>query len=104
MYRIFNTQQNQRLKLSSAAPFTPTYVQAHLARSANLNPQAVYESRVKDRQIIFENPAQESRTRKERDAKRARRAKGAEKRKLGVIGRREAEIKGLWKLQDSQAK
>ncbi|KAH9946195.1 RNase P/MRP, p29 subunit [Epithele typhae] len=63
---------NQRLKLDTSSPFTPTYVKRNLTASSD--PSQTYASRVQGRQILLENPARESRAKKVRAQKRAARA------------------------------
>lgn len=96
--------QNQRITFSSAHPFTPLYVEKHLSKSANLDPKALYENRVKGRSVLLENPVRESRVKKERDEKKARRAKEKAQKQLGLIGRKEAKLRGLWELEEEQKK
>jgi len=64
----------------------------------------MYNTRVKGRQILLENPARESRAKKELEAKRAAKKKEKERKKLGIIGKKEAKEKGVWKFDESQAK
>jgi ribonuclease P protein subunit POP4 len=64
----------------------------------------MYHTRVKGRQILLENPARESRAKKELEAKRAAKKKEKERKKLGIIGKKEAKEKGVWKFDESQAK
>jgi len=64
----------------------------------------MYNTRVKGRQILLENPARDSRAKKELEEKRAKRKKEKERKKLGIIGKREAKEKGVWKFDESQAK
>lgn len=52
----------------------------------------------------MENPAKESRTKKERDAKRKRIKRDAERKAMGIIGRKEAKEKSIWKLDETQTK
>lgn len=54
--------------------------------------------------MLLENPVRESRVKKERDEKKARRAKEKAQKLLGVIGRKEAKLKGLWELEEEQKK
>ena len=65
---------------------------------------SMYNTRVKGRQILLENPARESRAKKELEAKRAVKKKEKERKKLGIIGKKEAKEKGVWKFDESQAK
>ena len=92
-----NIQQNQRLKPTTDAPFTPTYVQQALTLSSN--PVGIYESRIKGRHVLLENPARESRAKKERLAKQARKQVEKDRKKLRPLGRNVADSKGLWKLE-----
>ena len=54
----------------------------------------MYNTRVKGRQILLENPARESRAKKELEAKRAAKKK-EERKRLGVIGKKGAKEKGM---------
>ncbi|KAI5122723.1 hypothetical protein M0805_009808 [Coniferiporia weirii] len=105
-YQPFPATQakNERLKFSSSHPFTPTFVESRLSKSKNLDPKALYENRVKGRAILLENPVRDSRLKKEREEKKARRAKERERKKLRLISRKEAGLKGLWKLEEEQRK
>ena len=64
----------------------------------------MYASRVKGRQILLENPARENRAIKELEKKRMRKKKDKEKKKLGIIGKREAKEKSVWTFDQAQAK
>lgn len=64
----------------------------------------MYASRVKGRQILLENPARESRAMKELEEKRVRKKRDKEKKKRGIIGKREAKEKSVWKFDQAQAK
>ena len=64
----------------------------------------MYASRVKGRQILLENPARESRAMKELEKKRMRKKIDNKKKKLGIIGKREAKEKSVWKFDEAQAK
>ncbi|KAL0946207.1 hypothetical protein HGRIS_012466 [Hohenbuehelia grisea] len=101
LYKSPQSLKNQRLILSSADPFTPKYVQSMLTQ--NSDPAATYESRVKNRQILLENPARESRLKRERREKEAK--KKAEKQRVkGKLGSKAAREKALWRIEPSQAK
>jgi len=65
---------------------------------------AMYNTRVKGRQILLENPARESRWKKQLEEKRARKRTEKQKKKLGVISKKEASETGLWRFDKSQAK
>ncbi|KAF9547255.1 RNase P subunit p29-like protein [Agrocybe pediades] len=64
----------------------------------------MYNTRVKGRQVLLENPAKESRAMKALAEKRALKKKEKERKQLGIIGKREAKEKGVWKFDESQAK
>jgi ribonuclease P protein subunit POP4 len=64
----------------------------------------MYTTRVKGRQILLENPVRESRAKKELEAKRAMKKKERERKKLGIIGKKEARQKEIWKFDKKQAK
>ncbi|KAH9481988.1 Ribonuclease P protein subunit p29 [Psilocybe cubensis] len=64
----------------------------------------MYSTRVQGRQILLENPARESRAKKALEEKRIRRNRQRERKKLGIIGKREAKEKGVWKFEEAQAK
>jgi ribonuclease P protein subunit POP4 len=68
------------------------------------DPVGMYNTRVKGRQILLENPARESRAKKGREANRAAKKKEKEREKIGIIGKKEAMEKGVWKFDESQAK
>lgn len=97
-YKPLALGTNQRVKFNTDAPFTPTYIQASLTRSGD--PQGIYTNRVKNRHIVLENPARTSNTQKEYDAKKVRRELEKKKRKSSALGRRSADAKGLWKLEN----
>jgi len=101
-YRELPPIKGQRLKLTSIAPFTPEYVQASLTQSSD--PVGIYNSRIKGRQIILENPARESKAKQQRDEKRAKVAAEKAKKKAGIMGRKEASEKGTWKLEKGQTR
>jgi len=63
------------------------------------DPAGTYDSRVKGRHVLLENPVRESRAKKERAAKYARKQAEKERKKLRPLGRNTAESKGLWKLE-----
>jgi ribonuclease P protein subunit POP4 len=77
---------------SSERPFTPTFVQSHLKKSRNLDAKALYESRVKGKQVLLENPAREKHG-------RVRHAKADEKKRLWM-GRLDdcGPLKGQWTM------
>ena len=65
---------------------------------------AMYNTRVKGRQVLLENPVRDSRLKKERDAKIAVKKRDKERKKLGVIGKKEARERGVWKFDEKQAR
>ncbi len=65
---------------------------------------AMYNTRVKGRQILLENPSRESRWKKALEEKRSRKKKEKEKKKMGVISKKEAREMGLWRFDKNQAK
>jgi len=64
----------------------------------------MYNTRVKGRQVLLENPVRESRAMKALAEKRAIKKKERERKQLGIIGKREAKQKGVWKFDERQAK
>ncbi|KAL4269223.1 Ribonuclease P protein subunit [Pleurotus pulmonarius] len=101
LYKPLPPIRNQKLKLTSKDPFTPTYVQANL--TAGTDPATTYEQRVKNRQLLLENPVRDSRAKKERLEKKAKK-KAEKERVAGVLGKKDARLKGVWRLDESQAK
>ncbi|KIM74870.1 hypothetical protein PILCRDRAFT_827789 [Piloderma croceum F 1598] len=75
-----------------------------MSLSESSDPVSIYNSRIKSRQIILENPARQSKAKQQRDDKRAKIAAEKAKRKAGMMGRREASEKGTWKLEKEQTK
>jgi len=65
------------------------------------DPAGMYNTRVKGRQVLLENPTRESRAKKELDEKRTEKRKEREKKKSGVLSKKKV---GLWKLDETQAK
>lgn len=94
--------QNKRFKLNSNAPFTPAYVTSQLTQTTDAS--SMYASRVKGRQMLLENPARESRAKKESQEKREKQRALKEKKRGNVMGKREAKEKGVWRFDKSQAK
>ncbi|KAG7095192.1 hypothetical protein E1B28_005969 [Marasmius oreades] len=101
IYKSCFDMTGQRLKLTTAQPFVPTFVQSSVTQASD--PSEIYASRVHERRILLENPVRGSHIRKDREKKRQRRTAYKQK-KVGIMGRREAKKKGVWKLDDSQAK
>ncbi|KAI0934390.1 hypothetical protein AcW1_005930 [Taiwanofungus camphoratus] len=93
---------NLRVKLSSSTPFTPTYVKSHVLTSAD--PDQIYKSRVQGRQVPLENPPRESKRKKSREEKRAKRLADKATKDAGVISLRGARRNGIWRLHESETK
>lgn len=90
------------MKLNSSTPFTPTYVKHHILRSAD--PAQTYASRVKGRQILLENPAGPSRTKRLCEEKKARRLSDKAKKASGVSSSRDVRRTSFWKLRKQETK
>lgn len=90
--------QETTISLSSSAPFAPSFVIASLTQSSD--PTAIYTSRVKGRTMLLDNPARDSRLKKEMEAKSELRKKEKERRKLGIVGRRKRQERGIWKFDE----
>ncbi|PPR00119.1 hypothetical protein CVT26_008899 [Gymnopilus dilepis] len=101
-YALLPFVKGERLQFTSLEPFTPKYVTSNLSQTSD--PQGMYNTRVKGRLMLLENPARDSRAKKELEEKRAIKKKEKERKKLGIIGKREAKEKGVWKFDASQAK
>lgn len=95
--------QGSRLTFKSSSPYIPQYVTSNLTASSD--PDTKYLDRVKGRQLLLENPVHDSRKRKEEEEQRekAHERKKQQQRARGM-GKREAEAKGVWKLDKEQAK
>ncbi|KAK7055588.1 ribonuclease P protein subunit [Favolaschia claudopus] len=93
-----------KLKLTAAEPFTPQYVQSAVTQAPK--PAEIYPTRVKGRMLLLDNSAKESRLKKERNEKKAKVREAKERKKLGVLGRRQGSVRelGLWRFDESQAK
>ncbi|KAL4074740.1 Rof/RNase P-like protein [Scleroderma yunnanense] len=89
IYKPLTIGKNQRLVLTSGAPFTPTYVQSQTRVS---DPASLYEARVKGRHVALANPVKEKTNEKKK--KRPERIKRAEK----TLARRNGK-KGGWKIE-----
>ncbi len=59
---------------------------------------AMYNTRVKGRQVLLENPVRDSRLKKERDAKITVKKRDKERKRLGVIGKKEARERGRMEI------
>jgi len=98
-YSAFPSIKGQRVKFTSSTPFTPTFIQEHTQSKSQS-----YTSRIQGRNITLENPAKESRAKKERQAKHARQKQDSQRRKAGIISRGEAKKKGVWVLEKNIAR
>ncbi|THU76610.1 RNase P/MRP, p29 subunit [Dendrothele bispora CBS 962.96] len=94
----------QKITLTSAAPFTPSFVLSSVAQSSD--PTEVYVDRVRGRKILLENPAKVSRAQKEQEKKEERRkeAKKNKNKNRLIMSRKEAKVKGVWRLEKEQAR
>ncbi|KAK0210871.1 RNase P subunit p29-like protein [Desarmillaria ectypa] len=99
---LASSTKNTRLKLSSASPFTPTFITSSVPQSSD--PVDIYATRVHGRKVVLENPVKESREKKDRLERKAKRKAHKEQKRLGVVGRREAREKAMWRLDEHQAK
>jgi len=54
--------------------------------------------------MLLENPARDSRLKKEQERKAALRKQEKERKKGGVVGRRKREARGVWKFEQGQIK
>ncbi|EAU85092.2 hypothetical protein CC1G_08065 [Coprinopsis cinerea okayama7 len=93
------SQSKTTTTFSSTAPFTPSYVISSLTQSSD--PTSLYNARVKGRQILLENPARESRLKKEEvrkgEVRRRERERRARMGGSGMGGKGRREERGLWK-------
>jgi len=71
--------------------------------TASSDPDTKYLDRVHGRQLLLENPARDSRKRKEEEKHEKTQERKKQQRARG-IGKREAVAKGAWKLDKEQAK
>jgi ribonuclease P protein subunit POP4 len=94
--------QNQRFKLTSSDPFIPAYIKSTITNSSD--PVGIYASRIQGRPILLENPARESKAKKERAEKKARHQLNQDWKGVGVIVKRRAKEKGVWRFDKTQAK
>ncbi|EMD38514.1 hypothetical protein CERSUDRAFT_105107 [Gelatoporia subvermispora B] len=91
-----------QINFSSTTPFTPTYVKSNVTRTSE--PARIYASRVQGRQVLLENPARESRSKKKREEKKAIRLAEKAKRDAAVMGRRDARRADMWRLSPSETR
>ncbi|KAK2463464.1 hypothetical protein APHAL10511_004550 [Amanita phalloides] len=99
-YKELPFAKNGRIKITSNAPFTPTYVTSHLTQTSD--PASIYADRVQNRQIMLENPARESRIKEEEREKQKRRDTRKARKRLGVVGTKEAKERGFWNFDKTQ--
>lgn len=71
--------------------------------TASSDPDTKYLDRIHGRQLLLENPARDSRKRKEEEQREKTQERKKQHRARG-IGKREAVAKGVWKLNKEQAK
>ncbi|KAI0798056.1 RNase P/MRP, p29 subunit [Abortiporus biennis] len=102
IYSDLPSISGQRVKIDNTTPFTPTYVKQCITQGPN--PNQLYSNRVQSRQILLENPPRESKAKLQRDAKRAKRLSQKARANAGVISKRSAGEKGIWKLSPAEAK
>ncbi|KAJ3562300.1 hypothetical protein NP233_g9660 [Leucocoprinus birnbaumii] len=100
-YKELPTLSGNRLTFKSSSPYIPQYVTSNL--TATSDPAAVYSNRVQGRQLLLENPVRDARKRKEAEEKRQKVLELKERKKARGIGKREATVKGVWKLDKAQA-
>ncbi|EIN10421.1 RNase P/MRP p29 subunit [Punctularia strigosozonata HHB-11173 SS5] len=86
------------IKFNNATPFTPSYVQLGTSSTDQ------YANRVQGRHMFLANPVKASAAKQEREKRRNERRKANELKQRGVMGKREAREKGIWKLDPAQAK
>ncbi|KZT11392.1 RNase P/MRP, p29 subunit [Laetiporus sulphureus 93-53] len=94
--RLIDASQNRRVKLSSATPFTPTYVKDHIARSADR--EFLYKSRVLTRQVVLEDRVQ---IKQEREAQRLKRKA---RRDAAISSARYKRQNSLWHLSPAETR
>jgi ribonuclease P protein subunit POP4 len=93
------------VKYTTARPFTPEFVQSHLAagNKSKSRARALYDERVRRRQIgLVERRNQVSREKK--NGKEKEKEKEAVARVRAKMGRREAAEKGVWRLREDEAR
>lgn len=105
------TTTTTHVRLTSARPFTPEFVQRQLLLPANgakpkskTQARALYDERVRRRQLVLApkppDPDPDWRLRRRRRA-RPKKAGGVDNARMG---RREAAEKGLWRLREEEAR
>ncbi|KAF9446073.1 RNase P/MRP, p29 subunit [Macrolepiota fuliginosa MF-IS2] len=101
-YKELSTIAGNRVTFKSSTPYIPQYVTSNLTASSD--PSDIYANRVQGRQLLLENPVRDPRKRKEEEEKRQKIYELKKRKKMGVIGKREAKEKGVWRLDKTQAK
>jgi len=102
------------VKYTTAHPFTPEFVQDHLTtnNSNKLRARALYDERVRRRQIALAERRSQASLR-DKDKEERARVRARAKRKSGAgagagvavkMGRREAAEKGVWRLRADEAR
>ncbi|KAF5368892.1 hypothetical protein D9758_002976 [Tetrapyrgos nigripes] len=104
VYQELSFIRDQRITLTSSAPFTPSFVIASVSRSSN--PAEIYAERVRGRKILLENPIKVSRAKQQLEDQRKKRKEAKKKRAKNklLMKRRDAKLNGIWKLEKGQAK
>jgi len=105
VYSKYPRSNNERILVSSTEPFSPKrYVDSITNPSGKPSVQSQFDVRVLGKHVHLENPQKESSLKKELKEKRARREKHQARKKLGIMGRKEAKLKGVWALSPEDAK
>ncbi|KAF6746934.1 Rof/RNase P-like protein [Ephemerocybe angulata] len=94
--------QKTTLTLSSTSPFAPSHIISSVTQ--NSDPTAIYNNRVKGRTMLLENPAKDSRLKKDLERKVQLRKEEKERRKLGIVGRKKRQERGIWKFDRKEIK
>ncbi|KZT57639.1 hypothetical protein CALCODRAFT_469457 [Calocera cornea HHB12733] len=100
LYQPFS--HGKTIHLSSSSPFIPQYLEATLP--LHPNPTHVYNTRLRGKQIILDNPLRESRSAQLKQERAVKREKEKQRRERGMMGRREAKRLGVWELRKEDAK
>ncbi|KZO89888.1 RNase P subunit p29-like protein [Calocera viscosa TUFC12733] len=94
--------QGKTIQLSSASPFLPRYLASTLP--PHTSPSHVYNTRLRGKLLILDNPLRESRSAQLKQERAAKREAEKQRRVQGVMGRREAKRLGVWELRKEDAK
>ncbi|KAI0247712.1 hypothetical protein BJV78DRAFT_1380098 [Lactifluus subvellereus] len=98
------TAATQVKSTSAHRPFTPEFVQAQLSLPADRSrarAQALYNERVRRRQLVL---AEKSQGPRNSSPRQRRKQEETTKRRRVMMGRREAAEKGLWRLREEEAR